>query len=97
MNTKLGFATLALGSFLTLLGPAAAVAQGRDDFRQNDNHGYTASFHRETPREKELRLRLELQRLERERLAKQRWNRDHHYVDSRYNNGYGNRDNSWRR
>ncbi|MEO8125450.1 MAG: hypothetical protein ABJF23_31875 [Bryobacteraceae bacterium] len=86
MKTKLGFATLALGSFLTLLGPAAAMAQGRDDFRQNDNHGYTTSFrNRETPREKELRLRLELERLERERLAKQRWNRDH-----RFNNNYGN-------
>jgi len=94
MNTKLGFATLALGSFLTLLGPTAAVAQGRDDYRQNDNYRYTNSSFRnhETRREKEIRLRLELERLERERLAKQRWNRDH-----RFNNGYYDRDNSWRR
>jgi hypothetical protein len=89
MNTKLGFATLALGSFLTLLAPAAAVARDGNDFRQNDNNrgytnGYTNSFrNRETPREKALRLRLERERLERERFEQQRWNRDH-----RYNNWY---------
>ena len=69
MNTKLSFATLALGSFLTLLAPAAAVARDGNDFRQNIDrqyndrgytNGYNASFrNRETPREKALRLRLE--------------------------------------
>ena len=86
MNTKLGFATLALGSFLTLLAPAAAVARDRDDFRQNDNRGYTNGYNnsfgnRETPRERALRLRLERERLERERFEQQRWNRDHRNND----------------
>ena len=72
---KLGFATLALGSFLTLLGPTAAVARDRDDYRQN-----TSYFRqRETPRERALRLRLERERLERLRFEQQRRNRDHSY------------------
>lgn len=39
-NKKLGLATLALGSFLTLLEPTAAPARDRDDYRQNDWHRY---------------------------------------------------------
>ena len=75
---KLGFATLALGSFLTLLGPTAAVARDRDDYRQN-----TSFRNRETQRQRELRLRLERERLERLRFEQQRRNRDY-----RYNNWY---------
>ena len=76
---KLGFATLALGSFLTLLGPTAAVARDRDDYRQNTSY----LRHRETPRERALRLRLERERLERLRFEQQRRNRDY-----RNNNWY---------
>ena len=73
---KLGFATLALGSFLTLLGPTAAMARDRDDYRQN-----TSFRNRETQRQREFRLRLERQRLrlERERFEQQRRNRDYRY------------------
>ena len=39
-NKELGLATLALGSFLTLLEPTAAPARDRDDYRQNDWHRY---------------------------------------------------------
>ena len=80
-NNKLKFATLTLGTVLTLTAPAIASARDRDDFRQRDDRNYSNSFrNREIERQIE-RLRLERERLERERLA-QRWNRN------RYNNNY---------
>lgn len=82
MNTKLGFATLALGSFLTLLAPAVAVARDRDDYRQDtsfrDNRNEYRDDYRDNYRQRE-RIRLERERRERfERFQQQqRWNRDH--------------------
>jgi hypothetical protein len=72
-NKKLGFATLALGSFLTLLGPTAASARDRDGYRQN-----TSFRNRDNERERE-RLRLERERFE--RFEQQRRNRDRRYSD----------------
>jgi hypothetical protein len=88
-NTKLGFATLALGSFLTLLGPTAASARDRDDYRQNDDRGYTSGYtnsFRNRNNEREI-ARL---RQERERFEQQQRNRDR-----RYTNSYSNQ-NSYR-
>jgi hypothetical protein len=79
-NKKMNLATLALGTVLTLAGPAVASAQNRDDFRQRDNRNFTTSFrNREIERQREI----ERIRIERERLA-QRWNRN------RYRNSYFN-------
>ena len=76
-NNKLKFATLTLGTVLTLAGPAVASARDHDDFRRDDRN-YSNSFrNREIERQREL----ERLRLERERLA-HRWNRN------RYNNNY---------
>ena len=69
-NKKLGFATLALGSFLTLLAPAAAVARDRDDYRENTSF---RDNYRNNYRERERRERFE--RFERQ----QRRNREHRY------------------
>ena len=89
LNKKLGFATLALGSFLTLLGPTAALAddRGRDNNRQRDDRSYTESFSNRRPniQQERERQRLERERLERERFAQQR-NRNRSYV-----NNYSNR------
>ena len=103
-NTKLGFATLALGSFLTLLGPAAASARDRDDFRQNDNRSYTSGYtnngytnnsytnngYTGSFRHRETRRERELRlRLELERLEQQRRFRNQRGHDG--NSGFWNR------
>jgi hypothetical protein len=85
-NKKLGLATLALGSVLTLLGPTAASARDRDDYRQRDDRGYSNSFRN---RQIELERARQRQRLERERFEQRRnWNRFH-------TNSYSNRDRSF--
>lgn len=85
-NNKLGLATLAIGSFLTLLGPAVASARDRDDFRQNDS-GYRNSYqNRQNDRERE-RIRLERERFE------HRQNRNRFYTNSYARpNAYGYRE-----
>jgi hypothetical protein len=88
-NNKMKLATLALGTVLTLAGPAVASAQNRDDFRQRDNQrdnrNFTTSFSFRN-REIERRREIERLRLERERLA-QRWNRNRYNYRTQ-NNGY---------
>jgi hypothetical protein len=86
-NKKMNLATLALGTVLTLAGPAVASAQNRDDFRQRDNRNFTTSFSFRN-REIERRREIERIRIERERLA-QRWNRN------RYNNNYRTQSNGY--
>ena len=92
-NNKLGLATLALGSVLTLLGPTVASARDRADYRQTDDRGYqrddrgySNSFRN---RQIELERERQRQRLERERFEQRRnWNRFH-------TNSYSNRDRSF--
>jgi hypothetical protein len=96
-NKKFGFATLALGSVLTLLGPAPASARDRDDYSWRDDRSYTNSLrNRQIERERE---RLQKLRAERLRLE-QRRNRDRYYSNqSRYgyqvSNGYYDKFGRW--
>jgi hypothetical protein len=88
LNKKLGFATLALGSFLTLLGPTAALAddRSRDNNRQRDDRSYTESFSNRRPN---IQQELARRRFERERFLQQR-NRNRSYVNNYSNrNSYG--------
>lgn len=103
-NNKLGLATLALGSVLTLLGPTAASARDRDDYRQRDDRGYSRddrgysnSFRN---RQIELERERQRQRLERERFDQRRnWNRFHTNSysnrDRSFNNGYYDNSGRW--
>jgi hypothetical protein len=91
-NNKLKFATLTLGTVLTLAAPAIASARDRDDFRQRDDRKYSNSFRN---RELELRREIERLRLERERLA-QRWNRNRYNNNHQtYSNGYYDNAGHW--
>jgi hypothetical protein len=91
-NNKLKFATLTLGTVLTLAVPAIASARDRDDFRQRDDRSYSNSFRN---REIQRRREIERLRLERERLA-QRWNRNRYNNNHQtYSNGYYDNAGHW--
>jgi len=97
-NTKLKFATLTLGTVLTLAGPAVALARDRDDFRQRDDHNFTTSFrNREIERQREIeRVRLERERFE-QRRNRNRFRNSYSYGNDyrTYSNGYYDNAGRW--
>jgi hypothetical protein len=91
-NTKLKFATLTLGTVLTLAVPAMAAPRDRDDFRQRDDRNFTTSFRN---RENERQREIERVRLERERFD-QRASHNRYVNNYRTNNkGYYDSANRW--
>jgi hypothetical protein len=97
-NKKLSLATLAIGSILTLLGPAAASAQDRNNNRQRNERGYTESFNN---RQTGFERNREQQRLEQQRPEQRRnWDRFHNSYSNRnsrrsFNDGYYDNAGRW--
>jgi hypothetical protein len=100
-NKKLSLATLAIGSILTLLGPAAASAQDRNNYQQNnrqqnnyqqrDQRGPAASFNNSFQNRQQFDNRQNGFGRDRERQRLERERLEQRRNWDRFHNSYANR------